>query len=307
MTAARPTGEVLSIDFVGKVDGEPFAGGEGKDVDVEVGGSGFIAGFSEQLEGMKPGETRTISVTFPEEYHAKELAGKAATFDITAKKLRRSVVPELNDEFAQKLAFDTMEELREFMQRRVQQEYDGLSRLRLKRELLDALSDRAAFAAPEGIVDQEFDQIWQRLQADRERGQLDEDDKDKDEETLRTDYRAIADRRVRLGLLMAEIGRVNNIVVTPDELTRALRAEASRYPGREAEMMEFFRKYPAMTEGARGQVLEEKVVDYVLELAKVSEETVPPEKLSEEVPVPVPSAQKPAEAGGEAAAEPSGQ
>ncbi len=300
-------GEVLSIDFVGKVDGEPFAGGEGKDVDVEVGGSGFIAGFSEQLEGMKPGETRTISVTFPEEYHAKELAGKAATFDITAKKLRRSVVPELNDEFAQKLAFDTMEELREFMQRRVQQEYDGLSRLRLKRELLDALSDRAAFAAPEGIVNQEFDQIWQRLQADRERGQLDEDDKDKDEETLRTDYRAIADRRVRLGLLMAEIGRVNNIVVTPDELTRALRAEASRYPGREAEMMEFFRKYPAMTEGARGQVLEEKVVDYVLELAKVGEETVPPEKLSEEVPVPVPSAQKPAEAGGETTAEPSGQ
>ena len=296
-------GEVLTVDFLGKVDDQPFAGGEAKDMDIEVAGSGFIEGFTEQLEGMKPNETRTIQVTFPEEYANKELAGKQASFEIAAKRLRRSRMPELNDAFAQKLAFDNMQELRDFMQRRVQQEYEGLARLRLKRELLDALSEQANFAAPEGIVDQEFNGIWQRLQADRERGALDEDDKSKDEETLRADYRAIADRRVRLGLLMAEIGRVNNIAVTPDELTRALRTEASRYPGHETEMMELFRKYPQMTEGARGQVLEEKVVDYVLELATVTEETVPPEKLSEEVPVPLPSQQQAAASGGEAAAE----
>jgi len=293
-------GEVLTVDYLGKIDDQPFPGGEGKDVDVEVGGDGFIAGFSEQIEGMKPGETRTIHVTFPEQYFNKDLAGKAASFEITAKRLRRPKVPELDDEFAQKLAFDNIGELRDFMQRRVQQEYDAMSRMRLKRELLDVLAEQATFAAPEGIVDREFEGIWQRLQADRDRGQLDEDDRNKDEDTLRTDYRAIADRRVRLGLLMAEIGRVNNIVVSPDELTRALRAEASRYAGHEAEMMELFRKYPQMTEGARGQVLEEKVVDYVLELAQVTEETVPLEKLTEEIPVPLQSARK-AEASGQAA------
>ena len=292
---------MLTVDFIGKIDDTPFPGGEGKDIDVEVGGSGFIAGFAEQLEGMKPGESRTIQVSFPEDYFNKDLAGKPATFDITAKQIRRHKVPELNDEFAQKLAFDSMEELRDFMKRRVQQEYDGMSRMRLKRELLDVLAERADFAAPEGIVDREFEGIWQRIQADRERGQLDEDDKGKDEETLRADYRAIAERRVRLGLLLAEIGRINNITVTPEELTRALRAQAAQYPGHETEMMELFRKYPQMTEGARGTVLEEKVVDYVLELAKVADETVSPEKLSEEVPVNLPSSAKPAEGGSETA------
>lgn len=294
------TGEVLTVDFIGKIDDTPFPGGQGNDIDVDIGGSGFIAGFAEQLEGMKPGESRAIQVTFPENYGNKELAGKPATFDITAKRLRRPKVPDVDDAFAQRLAFDSVQELRDFVQRRVQQEYDSLSRLRLKRELLDALAERASFAAPEGIVEREFDGIWQRIQADRERGQLDEDDKNKDEETLRADYRAIADRRVRLGLLLAEIGRINNINVTPEELTRALRSQAAQYPGHEAEMMELFRKYPQMTEGARGSVLEEKVVDYVLELAKVTDETVPPEKLSEEVPVNMPSSGQPAEAAAEA-------
>lgn len=284
-------GEVLTVDFQGSIDGKPFPGGEGHDVDIEVGGPGFIEGFTEQLEGMKPGETRTIDTTFPEPYGTAELAGKKASFIVAAKLLRRALVPELNDAFAQKLAFDTMDELRDFIRRRIQQEYDGEARLRLKRELLDVLSERATFAAPQGIVEREFEQIWQRLEAERARGETDEDDKGKDEETLRTDYRAIADRRVRLGLLMTEIGRVNNITVSPDELTRALRVEASRYPGREAEMMEMFRKYPAMMEAVRSQVLEEKVIDYVLELAQVSEQTVPLEELLKEPPPPVPSAQ----------------
>lgn len=284
-------GEVLTVDFVGTIDGQPFPGNEGKDVDVDVAGSGFIAGFSEQMEGMKPGETRTIAVTFPDPYTSADLAGKPASFEITAKQLRRAKVPELNDEFAQKLAFDSMEELRDFMRRRLQQEYDSLSRMRVKRELLDSLAERANFTAPPTLVEQEFQQIWQRVESDRAQGQIDEDDKDKDDETLRADYRAIADRRVRLGLLMSEIGRVNNITVGQEELNRAMRMEASRYPGREAQMMEFFTKYPAMTDQMRAQLLEEKVVDYVLELAQVTDRTVSLEELQQEPPPPVPSAQ----------------
>src|SRR6185312_5617230 len=168
------------------------------------------------------------------------------SFEVTAQRLRRAVVPAIDDAFAQKLAFDTADELRDMVKRRIQQEYNAMSRMRLKRELLDALTGHADFAAPQGIVEQEFQQIWQRLEAERREGRLDEEDQGKDEDTLRADYRAIADRRVRLGLMLGEIGRVNGIQVTPDEMTRAMRTEASRYPGREAEMMEFFRKYPAV-------------------------------------------------------------
>ena len=299
--AGASKGDVLTVDYAGKIEDQPFPGGQGTDMDIEVAGSGFIPGFTEQLEGMKPGEVRTISVTFPENYGAKDLAGKPATFEITAKRLRRPAVPEINDEFAQKLAFENVEELRDLVKRRVQQEYDSLSRLRLKRELLDRLAEQANFPAPEGVVEQEFNQIWQRIEAERKEGRLDEDDKDKDEDTLRADYRAIAERRVRLGLMLAEIGRVNNIVVTPDEMTRAMRAEAGRYPGREAEMMEFFRKYPAVAENLRGPIFEDKVVDYVLELAKVDEQTVPVEELTKEVPLDLPSGQKAEGAAAEAA------
>jgi trigger factor len=285
-------GEVLTIDYAGKIDGQPFPGGEGTGADVEVAGPGFIAGFAEQLEGMKPGETRTIAVTFPEDYASKELAGKPASFEVTAHRLRRAVVPAIDDEFAQKLAFDNAEELREMVKRRIQQELDALSRLRLKRELLDALTGHANFAAPEGIVEQEFQQIWQRLEAERREGRLDEEDQGKDEEALRADYRAIAQRRVRLGLMLGEIGRINGITVTPDEMTRAMRAEASRYPGRESEMMEFFRKYPAVANNLRGPIFEDKVVDYVLELAQVGEQAVPLEELTKEPPVDLPSSHK---------------
>jgi trigger factor len=275
-------GEVLTVDYVGKIEGTPFPGGTGTDTDVEVGGSGFIPGFSEQMEGMRPGETRTIEVTFPEEYGAKELAGKTATFDVTAKRLRRPVVPAVDDGLATKIGFESLEELRDVIRNQMQREYDNLSRLRIKRQLLDALSGMANFAAPEGMVEQEFSQIWQRLEADRSAGRLDEEDKGKDDDTLKAEYRAIAERRVRLGLLLAEIGRVNGITVTSEELSRAIRAEASRYPGQEAQMMELFRKYPAAADSLRGPIFEDKVVDFILELAKVTDETVTPERLVEE-------------------------
>jgi trigger factor len=275
-------GEVLTVDYVGRMDGTEFPGGSGKDIEIELGGSGFIPGFSEQLEGLKPGETRTIEVTFPEEYPAATLAGKPASFEVTAHKLSRQVVPTADDEFAKKLGFDDLAAMREAISRRIQAEYDQLSRLRLKRQLLDALAGLTQFASPEGMVEQEFNQIWQRLEADRQADRLDEEDKSKDEETLKADYRAIAERRVRLGLLLAEIGRVNSITVAADEMTRAMRVEASRYPGQEQQVFEFFRQNQRAAETLRGPLFEEKVVDFILELAKVEDKTVTAEDLAKE-------------------------
>jgi trigger factor len=274
-------GEVLTVDFVGMVDGVAFDGGTASDVNVEIGGAGFIPGFAEQLEGLAPGEERTIHVTFPEEYQAAELAGKAATFNVTAKALKRPVDPELNDDLAKTLGFEGLEQVRDAIRQQVQQEYDQLSRMRIKRELLDALAGKADFAAPEGMVESEFNSIWQRVEADRKQGREDDEDKGKDEETLRADYRRIAERRVRLGLLLAEIGRSASIAVTQEEMVRAMRAEAGRYPGQEQMVIDFFRKNPQATETLRGPIFENKVVDYVLDQAKLEEKVVSPQELAE--------------------------
>ena len=279
-------GESLTVDFVGKVDGTAFPGGTATDMSIEVGGGGFIPGFTEQLEGLKPGESRTIEVTFPEEYGVKDLAGKQASFEVTAKALRRPFETVLDDAFGERIGFENLAELRQAITDRMQREYDQLSRMRLKRQLLDALAERAVFSPPEGMVQAEFDQIWQRLEADRKEGRIDEADKQKDEEALRADYRGIAERRVRLGLLLAEIGRSNGITVSPDEMTRAMRAEAMRYPGQETQVMEFFRKNPQMAENLRGPIFEEKVVDYVVELTKATEQTVSAEELMREPDAP---------------------
>jgi trigger factor len=281
--AAR--GEVLTVDYVGRIDGTEFPGGTGKDIEVEIGGTGFIPGFSEPLEGMKSGESRTTEVTFPADYGVPTLAGKAASFEVTAHTLSRALVPAPDDELAKKLGFDDLAAMREMLTRRVQNEYDQIARLRLKRELLDALANVTKFASPEGMIEQEFSQIWQRLETDRQADRLDEDDKGKDEETLKAEYRAIAERRVRLGLLLAEIGRVNSITVAQDEMTRAMRAEAMRYPGQEQNVFEFFRQNPRATDTLRGPLFEEKVIDFILELAKVEEKTVTLEELSQDPPV----------------------
>ena len=275
-------GDVLTVDFVGTIDGVPFPNGSASDMDVEVEGQGFIPGFTEQLGGLRPGETRTIAVSFPEDYQAKDVAGKAAEFEISAKRLRRPVLPALDDELGKKLGFEGIDDVRQALTQRMQREYDQLARLRLKRELLDSLAKLADFAAPEGMVEAEFDQIWRRLEAERKEGRLDEDDKAKDEETLRREYRAIAERRVKLGLLLAEVGRANGITVGNDEMTRAMRTEAGRYPGQEAQVMEFFRKNPQAAETLRGPIYEEKVVDYILELAKVTERSAVPDELTKE-------------------------
>lgn len=274
-------GDILTVDFVGKRDGVPFDGGTADDVNVEIGGEGFIPGFAEQIEGMTPGEEKIITVTFPENYGAEELAGKEATFDIKAKELKKAVDAPVDDELAKKLGFETLEQLRDLVRKQVEGEYEQLTRLRIKRDLLDALAAKTDFAAPEGMVDAEFSQIWERVESDRKADQLDEEDKGKDEETLRADYRKIAERRVKLGLLLAEIGRKNAITVTQDELGRAMRAEAMRYQGQEQQVFQFFQNNPQAVESLRGPIFENKVVDYLIELAKVEDKEVTPEELSD--------------------------
>ncbi len=290
---SRPAakGDVVVCDFTGRrrKEGagddspeawEAFPGGSASDMPIEVGGSGFIPGFTEQLEGIVPGETRTITVTFPAEYGVPDLAGKEARFEVTAKALKRPVVPPVDDELAKKIGFEDLSKLRDFVRQQIQGEYDALSRMRLKRALLDKLAEQASFAVPEGMVEAEFAQIWQRVEADLKAGRLDEEDRGKDEEALRAEYRGIAERRIRLGLLLAEIGRTNNIQVAPEELARAMRQEAARYPGQEQQVMEFFRRTPQAAEGLRAPIFEEKVVDFMLELAKVTEREVAPEELT---------------------------
>lgn len=279
-------GDILVIDFAGSVNGEAFAGGTGTDMEIEVAGPGFIPGFSEQLDGVRPGETRTISATFPEEYGVAELAGKQASFEVTAKALKRAVLPEANNQLAEKLGFEDLGEIRRLLGSQAQREYDQLARLRLKRQLLDALADQASFQVPQGMVDAEFGQIWQRIESDRQAGRLDAEDAGKDDESLKAEYRAIAERRVRLGLLLAEVGRSNGITVGNDEMLRAMRNEAARYPGQEQQVMEFFRKTPQAAEALRGPIFEDKVVDYIIELAQVTDRIVPPEELAVEPELP---------------------
>jgi trigger factor len=273
-------GDVLVADFTGSIDGVPFPGGAGQDANIEVGGGGFIPGFTEQLEGLKAGDEQTIDVTFPAEYHAAELAGKAAQFAITVKALKQPVPAQLDDALATKIGFESFEKLREAVVGQIQNEYNQMGRLRTKRELLDKLAEKADFPSPSNLLETEFNAIWQRVEADKRAGREDEEDAGKDEETLRAEYRAIADRRVKLGLLLSEIGRANNISVTQQELSTALRAEAMRYPGQEQMVVEFFTKQPGAIEQLRGPIFEDKVVDHILSVAKVTDKTVPVEELS---------------------------
>lgn len=278
---ARPAakGDILTVDFLGKRDGVPFPGGAGQDADVEIGGEGFIPGFSEQMEGMSAGEEKTITVTFPEQYHAPDLAGKEATFDITAKALKRRVPAVIDDAFAEANGFENLAEFRKFFTDRLEQQRAAASRMKVKRALLDKLAEQADFAAPEALVEAEFAEIWRQVEAERAAGRLDEEDAAKDEETLRTEYRAIADRRVRLGLLVAEIGRASNVQVTEQDLRRAMMAELQQFPGQEKMVMDFYQKNPRALDRLRGPIFEDKVVDYALELATVTDEEVSTEAL----------------------------
>lgn len=280
----RPSlsGDVMVMDFKGFVDGEAFEGGEATDFRLELGSGQFIPGFEDQLLGKKAGEDVTVTVTFPENYGAANLAGKEAVFECKVKEIHVYTDRQVDDDFAKELGLESLDDLRDQMRQRLEQEYAELARARTKRELLDILFEKHDFEVPEGMVQGEFDQIWQQFEKAREQGQIDEEDKDKDEDTLKEEYRAIARRRVLLGLLLSHVGDVAKVEVTQDELQQALFRQARNYPGQERQVFEFYSQNPEMMNNLRAPLFEEKTVDYILELAQTDEVSLTVDQLLED-------------------------
>ncbi|MDX2259102.1 MAG: trigger factor [Hyphomicrobiaceae bacterium] len=271
---AAQSGDQVRIDFVGKIDGVPFDGGSAEGVELVLGRGQFIPGFEEQLTGATAGEERVITVTFPAEYGATHLAGKDATFDIKVHAVAAPAVPEADDAFAESLGLDSIDKLKAALKERIGQEFAQASRLKIKRDLLDALDASHSFELPASLVDREFDQIWAQLTRGLEQSGKTFEDEGKSEAETREEYRRIAGRRVRLGLVIGDIGDKNKIEVTQDELRRALVEQVRRFPGQEKMVYEYFEKTPGAVAELRAPIFEEKVVDFILANAKVSEREV---------------------------------
>lgn len=268
-------GDALKIDFVGSVDGVEFPGGAAQDYTLELGSGSFIPGFEDQLVGAEVGKDVEVKVTFPADYGNAELAGKDAVFKCTIKEVRELVDRPIDDELAKANNFESLEAMRKAVADRIGQDYARISRSMIKRQLLDKLAETHKFEVPEGLVEGEFNAIWQRVEEAKKGGQKFEED----EEKMRKEYRDIAERRVRLGLLLADVGRSNGIDVTPEELNQAVVRETMRYSGQERQVMEFYAKNAELKEQLRAPIFEEKTVDFILELAKVDEKPVTPEEL----------------------------
>lgn len=297
LTEERPAedGDVVVIDFLGTVDGEEFEGGKAEGFQLELGSGRFIPGFEEQVVGMNIGDEKDLNVTFPEDYHSSELAGKGAVFATKLTGIEAMETPPIDDEFAKSMGFDDLAALKTAVKGQIEQDYAYLSRMKVKRELLDHLADGHDFEVPSAMLDGEFDAIWKQVEQAKETDQLDPDDEGKSDDELRADYKNIAERRVRLGLLLSEVGQKNNLVVAPDELSQAISREASRFPGQEQAVVNYYQNNPQAIEQVRAPLFEDKVIDFLLELAQVTEKPVTPEELIEltgatETDGPVPNA-----------------
>jgi trigger factor len=277
--AEAKLGDRVTISFVGSIDGKPFEGGAGEDVPVVIGSKGFIPGFEEQLAGVKAGEKRTITVPFPENYAKTELAGKLAAFDVTVKAIDAPGEVAVDDAFAKQLGLESLAKLREAVTGRITQEHAGATRARIKRQLLDALDERHKFELPPTLVDQEFENVWQTVENDLKQQGRTFQDEGTTEEAAKAEYRKIAERRVRLGLVIAEIGDRNQIKVADEEVQRAVVERARQFPGQEQQVWDFYRNNPQALASLRAPIYEEKVVDFLIELAKVTEKKVTREEL----------------------------
>ncbi|MDP3495392.1 MAG: trigger factor [Hyphomonadaceae bacterium] len=271
------------IDFVGSIDGEKFDGGAAEDMPLVIGSGRFIPGFEDQLIGVSAGDEVNVNVTFPEEYQVATLKGKPALFEVKVKAVKGPKETELNDEFAKTLGLEDLEALKGALKNQLSGDLNFATRQQVKRVLLDALDERHAFDLPPMMVKAEFDQIWAQFDQEKNAGRLSEEDKGKSDEELRAEYHKIAERRVRLGLVLAEIGRRAGVQVTNEELGQVLRQEASRYPGQEKQVIDFYRQNPGALSQLQAPVYEEKVVDYILSKATVTDKTVTREELMKEV------------------------
>jgi len=267
------------ISYAGTISGEPFEGGSGDDAAVLIGSNTFIPGFEDQLIGIGVGETRTLKVKFPEHYQASHLAGKDAEFVVTAKSLETPGKVNIDDDFAKALGLESMAKLREAVKGSIEREHTAASRQKLKRMLLDELDKRHKFEPPPSLVEEEFDRVWKSVLQELETEKKTFADENTTEDKARAEYRSIAERRVRLGLVLAEIGEKNNITVSDEELRRAIMQQASQFPGQEKRVWDFYQQNPQAVAGIRAPIYEEKVVDFLLELAEVSDKKVPRDEL----------------------------
>lgn len=284
---AAEKGDRVTIDFVGKIDGEAFEGGTAEAAPIVLGEGNFIPGFEDGLLGAKAGDEREIAATFPADYPVEALAGKAASFATTVKEVATPLRPEVNEEFAKSLGAETVDQLKDLVKQQISREYANVSRMKLKRQLLDQLEKAHAFELPASLVDSEFASIWQQLEANLTRSGKSFADEGKSEDETREEYRRIAERRVRLGLVIGEIADKNELKITQDEMRKALIEQARRFPGQEKAVYEYYEKNPGALAELRAPIFEDKVVDFVLEKAKPVEKKVSRDELF----------QKPEEAG----------
>jgi trigger factor len=272
-------GDRVVISYVGTIDGVAFEGGTGEDAPVLIGSNTFIPGFEEQLVGIAAGENRTLKVTFPEHYGVATLAGKAAEFVVTAKSVESPGKVDVNDEFAKSLGLESLDKLREAVRDQIGREHASMTRQKVKRALLDELDKMHKFEPPPSLVEEEFSRVWQTVLQEMENEKKTFADENTTEEKAKEEYRAIAERRVRLGLVLAEIGEKNNITVNDEELNRAIMERMRQFPGQEQRVYDFFRQNAQAVASLRAPIFEEKVVDFLLELAKVDEKKVSREEL----------------------------
>jgi trigger factor len=277
--AKAEDGDRVTIKFAGRIDGELFDGGSGDDMPVLIGSNSFIPGFEEQLVGIAAGEDRTLKVKFPEHYQAENLAGKEAEFEVTAKKIEAPGTVTLDDEFAKSLGLESIDKLRDAVKERMAQEHQNMSRQKVKRQLLDELDKRHQFEPPPSLAEEEFNRVWQSVQQELEQEKKTFEDEGTTEEKAKEEYRAISERRVRLGLVLAEIGEKNNITVSEEELNRAVMDHVRQFPGQEQQVWDYYRQNPQAVAGLRAPIFEEKVVDFLLELADVTDKPVSREEL----------------------------
>ena len=277
--ARAGAGDRVTVSFKGTIDGTPFEGGSGEGVPVTIGSNTFIPGFEEQLIGIAAGETRTLKVSFPKNYGNAKLAGRPAEFETTASLIEAAQEIVIDDEFAKTLGLESLDKLKEAARERLAAEFAGATRQRVKRMLLDRLDETHRFEAPPSLVEEEFKLMWDSIKSEMESGGKTFADEGTTEEAAKEEYRKIADRRVRLGLVLSEIGEKNKISVTDDEVSRAVIERARQMPGREKEVWEFYRNNPNALAQLRAPIYEDKVVDFILELATVTEKKVSREEL----------------------------
>jgi trigger factor len=285
-TVKANDGDMVVIDFLGKLDGVAFAGGAAEDHELVLGSGQFIPGFEEQLVGAKPDTDILVNVSFPENYQSEELKGKAVVFEVKVKDVKGPVDAPADDAFAARLGIENLEKLRELLKGNLEKEYAGASRFKLKRALLDQLDTKHDFPLPPKMVEAEFAAIWQQVEQDKAAGELPPEDLKKSDKKLKEEYRKIAERRVRLGLVLAEIGRANNVQVTEQELGEAMRTEAMKYGPQAQQVFDLFRQNPNAQAQLRAPIFEDKVVDLIVEKAKVKDTKVSKDDLMKDDDLP---------------------